>query len=299
MPNIAKTLATAAACIAVLFGCQTVPTPRTMHVNGFELPYVVEGQGIPVVFIHGGVSDYRTWDRQRAALAARGYQAISYTQRYFGPEPWVQSWPAFGIQTHADDLVSFLRGLSVGPVHLVAWSYGGQTALAVALDHPELVKSAFVFEPSHPTFVTDPAQLKALSDDGAAYAGPVVQAVRSGDNALAVKRLIDGVGERPSYFDAQSAATQAVQLDSAHSMAVIFDEKNVRQISCEQLAKIKRPVAIARGGQVRPYFRIIADEAARCLQRGGPIVVPGQKHMWPSEDAAGFAATVDEFLARK
>jgi pimeloyl-ACP methyl ester carboxylesterase len=99
MPNIAKILATSTACVAVLAGCQTAPTVKTMDVNGARLPYVVQGRGVPVVFIHGAVSDYRTWDRQRAALAARGYQAISYTQRYFGPGPWVQGWPAFGIHT--------------------------------------------------------------------------------------------------------------------------------------------------------------------------------------------------------
>jgi len=297
MPDIAKTIAVA--CLAVLTSCHTAPTVKTMAVNGTQLQYVAQGKGVPVVFIHGAVSDYRTWDRQRVALAAKGYQAISYTQRYFGPQPWGQGWPAFGIQTHADDLVAFLRGLAVGPVHLVAWSYGGQTALAVALSNPELVLSAFIFEPAHPTYVNDPAQLKLLTDDAASYAGPVVQAVQSGDNALAVKRLIDGVGERTGYFDAQSAAAQALQLDSAHSMSVIFAEKNVPQISCEQLAKVKRPVAIVRGGQVRPYFRIIADTAARCIPSATHIVVPGQKHMWPSEDVIGFTAKVDEFIGRK
>ena len=50
---------------------------------------------------------------------------------------------------------------------------------------------------------------------------------------------------------------------------------------------------------MRPYFRIIADTAARCLPGATYIVVPGQKHVWPGEDVAGFTATVVEFLARK
>ena len=282
----------AAACLAVLAGCQTAPRIKRMDVNGARLPYVEEGAGAPVVFVHGAVSDYRTWDRQRATLAAQGYRAISYTQRYFGTEPWGQGWPPFGTQTHSDDLVAFVRGLNLGPVHLVAWSYSGHTALNVALRHPELVKSAFVFEPVHPTYISDPVQLKALGDDAASYVGPVLQAIRDGDNDLAVKRLIDGVGERPGYFDAQPAAAQAVQLDSARSMSVAFTEKDVPQISCPQMAQIKPPVTIARGEKVRPFFRIIADAAARCMPQAKQVVVPNAKHLWPGEDPAGFSATV-------
>lgn len=35
--------------------------PRTIEVNGAELHYVDHGQGDPVLFVHGSVSDYRSW----------------------------------------------------------------------------------------------------------------------------------------------------------------------------------------------------------------------------------------------
>ena len=290
-----------AACVVLLAGCQTPSTGlsaaavKTMDVNGARLAYVEQGRGEPVVFVHGAIADYRIWDRQRAALAADGYRAIAYTQRYFGTAPWRPEWPPFGEQTHSDDLVAFIRGLGAGPVHVVAWSYAGHVALNAALNYPDLVKSAFVFEPGAPTYVTDAATLKAIGDDGGAMAGPAVQAVKEGDNAEAMKRLLDGVSERPGYFAAQPAAAQAMFLDNARTMSFQFGPK-APQISCAQLATIKSRVAIVRGGDVRPYFKLIADEAARCMPSQKYIVVPKAKHVWPGEDVAGFNATLVGFL---
>ena len=301
MPKYLK-LVLWAICVAAFSACQTAPggapsAVKYMPANGARLPYVEQGQGTPVVFVHGAVSDHRTWERQREAVSTR-YRAISYTQRYFGTEPWDKAGPKFGVQTHADDLAAFIRGLNAGPVHLVAWSYGGHIVLSVALKNPELVKSAFVFEPDVPSYVTDPAQLKALGDDAGAMFGPVAQAAQSGDNAAAVRRLIDGVGEREGYFAAQPAAVQAIQLDSAGTMPLIMADQ-APPISCAQMGQIKPPVAIVRGELVRPFFKEIADAAARCIPAGRHIVAPKAKHMWPGEDPQGFSQTLMAFLRDK
>jgi pimeloyl-ACP methyl ester carboxylesterase len=49
-------------------------------VNGMSLPYVEQGRGALLVLVHGAESDLRTWERQRAALAAH-YRTIAFTQR--------------------------------------------------------------------------------------------------------------------------------------------------------------------------------------------------------------------------
>lgn len=288
--------------LAALAGCQTpssvAPAAKVLDVNGARLPYVEQGRGEPVVFVHGAISDHRTWDRQRAALGARGYRAISYTQRWFGTEPWGQDQPKPGwIKTHADDLAAFIRGLNAGPVHLVAWSHGGHIALNAAWKHPELVRSAFVFEPVVPSYVTNPEEMKALGDDRRAFAGPIVQAWQSGDNIKSAKLMLDGVGERAGYFETMPPAIQAIVLDNARTMPAMVGPDPGAPISCAEMAEIKPRVAIVRGAEVRPFFRIIADAAARCMPQAKHIVVPNQKHMWPAEDVAGFVEAVAGFIA--
>ncbi len=295
-----------AASIVSLLACQSMPYNPASHVkympvDGARLPYIEQGRGTPVVFVHGAVSDHRTWERQREALSSQPpgrYRAIAYTQRYFGTEPWNKDGPKFGVQTHSDDLAAFIRGLGAGPVHVVACSYSGHVALNVAFKHPELIRSAFVFEPAVPSYVTDPADLKALGDDAGAMFGPVVQAVQAGDNAAAVRRLIDAVGERPGYFDALPGAGRAIMLDSAPTMPALMADQ-APPLTCADLGRIEPPVAVVRGELVRPFFRVVADAAARCVRGTRLIVAPKAKHMWPGEDVEGFTRTLTAFLQDK
>ncbi|WP_437663471.1 alpha/beta fold hydrolase [Sorangium sp. So ce1182] len=265
-------------------------TPRFMEVNGARLACVEQGQGTPVVFLHGAVSDHRMWDRHRAIVGER-HRAIAYSQRYFGTGEWGSSWPPLGVQTHTDDLVAFLRGLGAGPAHVVAWSYAGHVVLSAALTHPELIRSAFIYEPGVPSYVTDPAELSALRDDVNAMFGPIFGAVQRGDSKEAVRLLLDGSGQREGYFDAQSAERQTVNLDNARTMPLLLSQPRPPEITCGQLASLKVPVTIAHGELSRPTFGVVSRAAARCIP-GQHLVVPGATHMWPEEDAAAFCAAV-------
>lgn len=300
MSNPIKSTA-AAAFLAALLACGTAPIHaatsdvKYLSVNGTELPYVEQGRGAPVIFVHGAVSDHRIWAHHVQAVANH-HRAIAYTQRYFGTQAWDENGPKFGVQTHSDDLAAFIRELDAGPVHLVGWSYSGHIVLNVALRHPELVRSAFVFEPSVPSYVTDKAQLKVISDDGALLFGPTAAAVEAGDNILAVQRVIDGVVAREGYFAAQPESIQSIQLDSADTMPLLFAADRPPSISCEQLGQIQAPVAIVRGELTRPRYREIADAAAPCTGES-TIVIPKAKHMWPGEDPQGFSEILIDFIA--
>ena len=49
-----------------LSACQTLPAPapivlKQAEVNGVKLSYTEQGTGVPVVFVHGSMSDRRIW----------------------------------------------------------------------------------------------------------------------------------------------------------------------------------------------------------------------------------------------
>jgi hypothetical protein len=62
--------------VAVIAQTSTSPAPRMISANGTELPYVSQGSGVPVVFVHGAVANLRFWEPQRAAFAKQ-YRFIS------------------------------------------------------------------------------------------------------------------------------------------------------------------------------------------------------------------------------
>ena len=56
----------------------------TATVNDIQLAYVEQGRGQPVVFVHGGLGDYRHFAGQMAAFAER-HRAIAVSCRGYWP----------------------------------------------------------------------------------------------------------------------------------------------------------------------------------------------------------------------
>ena len=50
-------------------GAPSAPQIKQASVNGVTLVYEEQGDGAPVIFIHGCCTDYRAWDAQRQAIA--------------------------------------------------------------------------------------------------------------------------------------------------------------------------------------------------------------------------------------
>ena len=96
----------------------------TATVNGVDLAYVEQGQGEPVLFVHGGVGDYRAWDQQMNAFGA-GYRAIALSCRGYWPNPKLRPDESITLDTFVDDLAQFVQALGAGPVHLVGHSSPG------------------------------------------------------------------------------------------------------------------------------------------------------------------------------
>lgn len=171
---------------------------RRRDINGAALEYHEEGAGEAIVFVHGAPSDYRVWLPHCRELGSQ-YRVIAYSQRYFGRVDWDDTWPPFGVETHADDLIALCEQVG-GGVHVVAWSYGGHVALTAACARPELFASVLIYEPGVPSFVTDANELTAFSTDANAMFGPVFAAIAQRDYTLGVRLLLAGSGQAPRLF---------------------------------------------------------------------------------------------------
>jgi len=291
-----------AACMVFLGAC-LMPMGRAaassvvkhMRVNDVSLTYQEQGQGAPVLFVHGSHTDYRVWEPQRAAVAQR-YRFIAITLRYFGTDPWPDDGGKFSVGTHADDLAAFIRGLNAGPVTLVGWSYSGTVVFAMAVQHPELISRLFLYEPSMATFVTDPADAKLIAEDRKEWVGPAVTATKAGDHAGAVRIFMDSVDAQPGTFDALPQTVRSVMLDNARMLPLLFAAPPPPAITCAQLGQIKVPVTIARGEQTRPFWRITAETASRCIPGSRLIIIPKARHLGLWQDPSSFSEALLGFL---
>ncbi|PZP17975.1 MAG: alpha/beta hydrolase, partial [Kocuria rhizophila] len=59
-------------------------TTHTAHVNDIDLAYTDEGQGAPLVLLHGHAYDRSMWDGQVKAFSEQGWRVIAPDLRGFG-----------------------------------------------------------------------------------------------------------------------------------------------------------------------------------------------------------------------
>jgi len=105
--------------------------------DGVKLFYRVDGDGKPVVLIHGAWSTHRWWD-PIIRLLSKKYMTVAVDVRGHGDSTKLEK-PS-SIKEFAEDLHYLLRELGFDEVVLMGHSMGGMISMQYALDHPDRVK---------------------------------------------------------------------------------------------------------------------------------------------------------------
>jgi pimeloyl-ACP methyl ester carboxylesterase len=121
--------------------------PEQFSTSGLDgVRIVADRQGDPqaraVVFLHGGGQTRRSWGRAAAAVAKRGWQAITIDLRGHGESDWSTEGD-YRVVSFAADVAEVLRGLPEKPV-LVGASLGGFTSMLLAGEISPGIASAVV-----------------------------------------------------------------------------------------------------------------------------------------------------------
>ena len=112
--------------------------PRIANVNGIALSYTIEGQGPPLVLIHGLACGRRMWLHQVRALRD-GFTVITYDQRGHGHSTAPNSPQDYSRPHLTRDLLGLLDHLGIDRCHLVGFSLGGGPAIGAAIANPDRV----------------------------------------------------------------------------------------------------------------------------------------------------------------
>ena len=296
-----KTISLVVLLAVLLGGCQVLqPAPvlqtRLVQINDVSLPYVEQGQGVPVVFVHGSMSDYRIWEAQRPAIAAR-YRFIAYTQRYFGPDAWGDSGSKFSQMTHAADLNAFIESLHAGPVHVVAWSYGGSVATLAATQHPELYRSLSIHEPTIGSLIIGTPEGKVA----AAAFGKSVAEIRAvanrGETLPATKLFWEFIARLPAGgFDREPTDLQKIVFDNSRSVPLSLNAPP-QAITCDMAKKITVPVLVTVGDNTRPLWTLASAALRDCVPDGHLVVIANSNHDAIFRHPAQFNDALLTFLA--
>ena len=235
-----------------------MPAFRTS--DDVTLSYTDDGDGRPVVLIHGFTAPATGWALTTDALLANGYRAIALDRRSHGDS----ESPAHGqrMARHGRDIGEFLEHLGLDEATLVGASMGGNAIWAYVDQYGPDRVTAVVIVDQTPKMLNSDDWPHGFYGFDAANAGTMFAAGvpgtgrgRAPDRSTAeLVRLVERLGAPPAFRD--GGAPETLPLLNDHALQ---DWRDV-------VARIPRPVLMmaARESQIWPCEHAaaaIADNA--------------------------------------
>ena len=122
---------------------------RTIPGAGVTLAASDDGEGIPIVLLHGLTASHRYVVMGSTSLKRGGHRVIAYDARGHGSSAPAPAPGAYGYDELSADLLAVLDELELERAVLAGASMGAHTILRLALDVPERVAGIVAITPAY------------------------------------------------------------------------------------------------------------------------------------------------------
>lgn len=236
-----------------------MPIPEGKYVkiaNGYTMHYIDQGEGHPVVFLHGsgqGASGHSNFKGNYPFLAANGYRVIVPDHIGYGysDKPDDVEYP---LEFFVECIKQTLDAIGVDKCSLVGNSLGGAIALKFALDYPEQVASLNLMAPGgieeQADYFTMPGMkiLQEIMSAGAPNKDSLEQFIRKGlvynqdvvDDELVEERWDIYQKQNPQCLKTMRVQNLAPELPNIQAPSIVFwgvNEKMMPETGIMTLAK--------------------------------------------------------------
>jgi len=226
----------------------------SVAVNGVRINYIVEGQGAPVVLIHGFASSlHGNWRAPGiiAAIVAAGRQVIAIDCRGHGKSDKPHDPAAYAGTAMADDAVAVMDHLGIERADLAGYSMGGYLAASLLINRSERFASVIIA-----------GMGDVLLQGGlpAAQASSLVEAMEATDAA--------------SIKDARGRAFRAFAQASGNDLAALAAMHKARRATFDasKFGAVTIPVLVLIGNADNPGS---AKNLAAAIRGANFVEVPG------------------------
>jgi non-heme chloroperoxidase len=277
---------------------------KNIEIGGRQLHYVDQGEGKQpaIIFIHGGLDDYRCWQFQIDSFSNK-YRAISYSRRFAYPNKWVGNVVTDNtIEENARDLAELIIKLDLAPAHLVGASYGAFITLYCASKNPDLAKTMVLNEPPILSFLArnhrkDDVEL--LQGFRTRIQNPTEDAFKRGDFEKAAQTFIDRVMDTENFFEQLPQKDKQLLMDNAKSLEGELESAHPTSFSVEDVKKITTIPTLLVKGELSPKWLlrisdILSDNMPSNTEQ---IVIPNEIHD-SVKFSNIFSSKVMEFFAK-
>lgn len=246
-----------------------------IEVNGVRLYYELEGEGEPLVLVHGSWTNASAWSLLVPRLAG-AFRVLSYDRR--GHSRSERPEGQGSVHEDADDLGSLIESLNLAPAHVVASSYGGIVTLRLAAKREDPFRSISCHEP--PLF-------ELLADDPDAGEGRAEQIrteraigerIANGDHEGAAKQFVDELAFGPGAWDQLPPEVRATFVENAPTFLDELWDPDQLGADVEALSGLQVPLRVTQGTEGPPEYAMAIDRFADAVPRTKRETVEGAGH---------------------
>ena len=111
-------------------------------INGYRMHYETQGNGSPLLMIHGGLGGGEgsaSIKRHHSQRLSERHQVVLYDRRSAGQSETPED--GYSLANYSADAHQLLAHLGISQVHILGSSAGGPIAMQFALEHPEMTQS--------------------------------------------------------------------------------------------------------------------------------------------------------------
>jgi pimeloyl-ACP methyl ester carboxylesterase len=278
------------------------PTGKFLEIDGCRLHYVEQGQGEPLVLLHGNgsmIQDFKSSGLMD--LAAEQYRVLAFDRPGYGhsDRPRTSTWTA---DLQADLICKALQRLNIERALVLGHSWGASVAVALALKHPAMVRGLVLASGYY--YPTLRADTIVLSGPAIPVIGDVIRFTIAPLLARLIwpgmLRKIFGPRSVPAKFAGgfpKEMALRPSQIRAAAAESALLVPAALSH--CDDYAALKMPVTIIAGADDR---LIDTDEQSARLHRDvvqsefGSLA--GEGHMIHQTATASVMAAIESTAAR-
>ena len=136
------------------------PEPAFIETNGIRMAVYEQGEGPPVVLLHGFPELAFSWRHQLPALAQAGFRAIAPDQRGYGRTDVPANVRDYRIEELIADIHGLLDALELESASFVGHDWGALVLWQMAVRAPERIDRLIALNiPHYPRLPIDPIQI--------------------------------------------------------------------------------------------------------------------------------------------
>lgn len=266
----------------------------TIHVNDVELHYEAQGEGPPLVLVHGGWSSLHNWDTVAPALA-ESFRVVRYDRRGHGQSsrPTDQG----SRQDQENDLAAMIEALDRGPAHVVGTSFGASIAIGLASRRPKVVASVIAHEPPLMSLVADDPKVQAVLSEVQVSIQSVLGRLARGEREEAARQFVEEIALGPGAWEQLPEPLRQTMIDSGTAFAAEQRDPHWADVDPRDLAGIELPVSLTQGDQSPPWFAGIMTGLATAMDHADLLTFRGAGHAPHLTHPNAYVAAVRGFLA--